>query len=80
MPEYAEQCTSLRNHVADLQLDIRNVLAKRNTGRSVNDLDSDGRLTLSFENIIDQILRSKVDIAASVGVMLTQHTLRVKTP
>lgn len=71
---------SLRYHIADLQLDIRNVLAKRNAGCPVNDLNSDGRFTLGFEDIIDQILRSKIDVAAPVGVMLTQHTLRVKTP
>lgn len=70
----------MSDHAADLQLHIRDVLAKRNTGCSVNDLDSDGGFTFGFENIVDQVLGSKVDITPSVWVVLTQHTLRIKAP
>ena len=65
---------------ANLQLHIGNVFAKRNTGRSVNNFDSDGGFALGFEDIVNQVLGSEVDIASSVWVVLTQHTLRVKTP
>ena len=70
----------MEKDVTNLQLYIRNVFAERNASRSVNDLNSDWGFTFGFKNIIDQILGSKVDIAASVGIMLTQHTLRVETP
>lgn len=77
---HCSACQYLEHPVADLKLYIRNVLAERNTGSSVNNLNSNGGFTLGFENVIDQILGSKIDIATSVGIVLAQHTLRVQTP
>ncbi len=55
----------------DLKVYIRDVLSQRHASRPVNDLHSNGSLTLCLQHVIDQILGSKVDIATPVRVVLT---------
>ena len=64
---------------AYLQMHISNILAERHASLPVNDLNSDRRVALGFEHIINQVFGRKVDVAAAVMILLTQHTLWVKT-
>ena len=58
---------------------IRDVFSQRHACSSVNDLNPDRCFALCFEDIIDQVLGCKIDIAPSVRVVLTEHALRVQT-
>ena len=76
-------CLLTRQHhvcclVSHLQVHISNVLAQRYSSLPVNDLHADGRIALGLQDIIDQVLWGEIDIAAAMGVVLTQHTLRVQ--
>ena len=57
---------------------ISYVFAQGYAGLPVNDLHSDGRIALSFENIIDQVLWGKIDVASAMRVVFTEHTLWIK--
>ena len=63
--------------MTDLKLDIWDVFTKRHPCGPVNDLHAYRGLTFGFENIIHQILWSKVYVATPVRIVLAQHTLRV---
>ena len=57
---------------------IRYTLLWRVAGRSVNNLNPDGRIALSLEDIIHKILLIKIYLAASVWIVLTQQALRIQ--
>lgn len=62
-----------------LQLHIRDLLADGHASCAVDDFHADGRFALGLEDVVDQVLRRKVDIAAAVWIVLTEHALRVQT-
>jgi hypothetical protein len=56
---------------------ISDVLSQGHPCLAIDDLHADWGVALGLEDIIDQVLWCKIDIAASVRVVLTEHALRI---
>jgi hypothetical protein len=60
-----------------LQVDVCYVFAQRHSCLTINNLHSYWGIAFGLQDIINQILGGKVDVAAPVRVVLTEHTLWV---
>lgn len=58
-------------------MNISNVLSQRNPCLPINNLHPDWSIAFGLQDIIDEILWSKIYVAAPVRIVLTQDALRI---